>query len=97
MKKLLKHSLHLVLGFLFIPGLYLGFILATNSSKGWNVNDVDGVMFIPVGIILILATLSVLIFQIKRIFTMKCKQDLRGEIALYLVGIVAYFMIWCFY
>ena len=35
--KLVKCVFSLISGYLLIPVLYLGFILATNSAKGWDV------------------------------------------------------------
>lgn len=56
MKKILlvlKNILWTVIGFFFIPFSVLGFLLATNTTKGIGVYNEDGKLFIPVGILLL--------------------------------------------
>lgn len=67
MKKIsaiLKYIFNLIVGLLSIPMTFLGYILMTNSSKGSNVQNDDGLLFIPLGILILLVSLAVLIFNI---------------------------------
>lgn len=50
----LIHLVNALIGYLTIPFSILGFVLTTNSSKGWDVQNDDGVIFIPLGIVVLL-------------------------------------------
>ena len=85
-----------------IPLAGLGFILGTNSSKGWGVTNDDGIMFIPFGIILLLCAIAILAYYL---FGFRFKKDkklvniLKKRIpsVCFLFGIVAYLITaWCF-
>lgn len=48
-------------------------ILATNSSKGWNISDTDGKLFISVGIFVLILAVLWLAFTVIRMITKKFK------------------------
>lgn len=78
--KLLKKGIigvgNTVLGYLTIPGLLIGFLLATNSSKGWGVENKDGQIFIPLGILLLIVfVLLVIIKLFKSVKRIKNRSD----------------------
>ena len=94
--EILKGIINLIVGFLSIPAAFLGFILMTNSSKGWNVQNDDGLLFIPLGILILLVSLSVLTFEIINPILRKKKGKMVSYLPLvfYLSGIVAYLLYW---
>lgn len=99
MKKIsviLKYIFNLIVGFLSIPMTFLGYILMTNSSKGSNVQNDDGLLFIPLGILILLVSLSVLTFEIINPILQKKKGKMVSYLPLvfYLSGIVAYLLYW---
>ena len=67
-KIVLSYILNLSAGYWFEQLCIIGFLLTTNSTKGWNVANEDGIMFIPVGIIILLVTIAVFIAQIVKIY-----------------------------
>jgi len=88
-----------MLGYIFIPLLYLGFILATNSSKGWTVKNDDGLLFVPIGmIILIISLLIISIYIIRLLSAIKHKNHTNILFGfLYLFGVVLYLTTWLFW
>lgn len=46
--------LYLIIGYWSVSASILGFLLAANATKGWNVQNEDGEQFIPLGILLLL-------------------------------------------
>lgn len=99
MKKIsaiLKYIFNLIVGLLSIPMTFLGYILMTNSSKGSNVQNDDGLLFIPLGILILLVSLAVLIFNIIYPVLQKKKGKMVSYLPLvfYLSGIVAYLLYW---
>lgn len=95
--KYIKGLFSLVLGYLLIPGLYLGFILSTNSTKGWNVKNGDGALFIPIGIIILITSFLVIISHIICLFSAIKNKNRTKYIffSFYLFGIVLYLIDWC--
>lgn len=96
--KLVKCVFSLISGYLLIPVLYLGFILATNSAKGWDVKNADGLLFVPIGIIfLIISLLNVFAYIICLFSAIKNKNRSRYLfVSLNLLGIIFYLLTWCF-
>ena len=96
--KLFKCAFGLISGYLLIPGSYLGVILATNSSKGWNVKNDDGLIFVPIGIILLIISLLIIIAHTGCLFSaIKNKNRTKFLFAgLYLLGIIVYLLNWYF-
>lgn len=96
--KLVKCVFGLISGYLLIPGVYLGFILATNSAKGWNVQNDDGLLFIPIGIILLILSLLIIIAHIACLLSaIKNKNRTRYLFfGLHLLGIIIYLINWFF-
>ena len=98
MEKLLKgikYVSNLVAGYFLIPAAYLGFLLATNSSKGWNVQNKDGLLFVPIGVLLLIAAVLTVGLQVANTFFLKKKFSKHLSIAFYAAGIVAYLLHWC--
>ncbi len=101
-KNILISLIGLIAGYLLIPLAGLGFILSTNSSKGWDVTDDDGIMFIPFGIILLVCAIAILVFYL---LGFRRKQDMEFNVYVkkrisnvcFLFGIIAYLITaWCF-
>ncbi len=69
--KALKYTANALIGFLFQVVCRLGFLLATNSSKGWDVANPDADMFIPFGIILLILAFAWLVLMGIRIIRKK--------------------------
>lgn len=86
----------LVSGYLLIPSLYFGFVVATNSTKGWNVKNDDGLLFIPLGVILLIVSLLVVIGHIICLIKSK-KREKYLFFGLHLFGIIVYLIHWYFY
>lgn len=66
-------------------------MIATNSSKGWNVSDPDGKLFIPVGIIVLILAVLWLVFTVIRMITKKFK---FFEPIFFGIGLLAYGAYW---
>ena len=66
-KIVLSYVLNFFAGYWFEQLCIVGFLFTTNSTKGWNVANEDGIMFIPIGIIILLVTIFALIVQIVKI------------------------------
>lgn len=64
---------YFVIGFIYPTAFSISFTLMTNSSKGWNVNDPDGELFVPLGIAAFLICVFVAIWQIYRLIKMHRK------------------------
>ena len=96
--KLVKCVFSLISGYLLIPGLCFGFIVATNSTKGWNVENNDGLLFVPIGIMFLIISLLVVIVHIIYLFSaIKNKNHARYLfVSLNLLGIIFYLVTWCF-
>ena len=96
--KLIKCVFGLISGYLLIPGVYLGFILATNSAKGWNIQNDDGLLFIPIGVLLLILLLLIIIAYITCLFSAIKKKKRVGYIffGLHLLGIIIYLIDWFF-
>lgn len=94
-KAMLYAIINVVLGFITPFLSVLGFRLATNSLKGWDVYDPDGAMFIPVGIIMLLIVVAIIIKQISMIIRDKKsqKKDKYINNIAYIIGIVC-FVLW---
>lgn len=94
--KLIKAVLNLASGYLLIPITDLGFVLATNSLKGWGVRDDDGELFVPLGIVLLIISIAIIVTCIVRlIFAIKKK---NGKdylfVGLHFLGIIIFLICW---
>lgn len=69
----INKTLNFLIGVFFIPLSLFGLMIATNSSKGWNVSDPDGKLFIPVGIFVLIFAVLWLAFTVIRMITKKFK------------------------
>lgn len=81
MKKLIRiviYCINLFIGYLTVPLTMGGFIIATNSSKGWNVQDEDGKIFIPLGILILLLLLLIFALNIIKIFYYKKRKEKKN-------------------
>lgn len=92
--KVIKSMFSLIAGYFLIPSSYLGFILATNSSKGWNVQNNDGLLFIPVGILILILTLLIFSAHIFCFLFSTIKNRKLSFDGLYLLGIIFYLITW---
>ena len=96
--KLVKCVFGLISGYFLIPVSYLGFILATNSTKGWNVKNDDGLLFIPVGIFfLIMSLVNSIAHCICLFYAIKNKNHSKYLfVSLHLLGVIVYLITWYF-
>lgn len=94
--KLIKATFSPVSGYFLIPIIILGFILATNSSKGWHIENEDGAVLIPLGIVLlIIAFAMVFTFVFCSVSTIRKKNhESYLFIGLHVLGIIAYLINW---
>lgn len=94
-KAMLYAIINVVLGFITPYLSFVGFLFTTNSSKGWGINNPDGVMFIPVGIIMLLVVVAIIIKQISMIIRDKKSQKKVKYInnIAYIIGII-WFVLW---
>lgn len=69
----ISKTLNFLVGVFFIPLPLFVLILATNSSKGWNISDPDGKLFISVGIFVLILAVLWLAFTVIRMITKKFK------------------------
>lgn len=94
--KLIKAMFSLVLGYFLIPIIILGFILATNSSKGWHIENEDGAVLIPLGIVLLIISFAIsftCVFCLVSAIRKKSRESYLF-IGLHLLGIIAYLINW---
>ena len=91
-----KYTLSLIFGFFLTPGLYLGFILATNSAKGWNVQNEDGALFIPIGILFVVVSLLIIIACVVGLLdAIKNKNSARYlPVSMTFLGVLGYIIVW---
>ncbi len=96
--RLVKCVFGLISGYFLIPVLYLGFMLATNSTKGWNVKNEDGLLFVPIGIILLIISLLIVINYIICLFSAVKNKNRLGYLffSSYFLGIIVYLVNWFF-
>ena len=99
MKKILlvlKNILWTVIGFFFIPFSVLGFLLATNTTKGIGVYNEDGKLFIPVGILLLAILIVFCTIRIVRLVKTKMPEKKKEIISCgcFISGILVYLIYW---
>ena len=87
----ISKTLNCLVGVFFIPLSLFGLMIATNSSKGWNVSDPDGELFIPVGIIALILAVLWLAFTVIRMISRKFK---FFEPVFFGIGLFAYGAYW---
>ncbi len=92
------YCINLLVGYLTVPLTMGGFIIATNSSKGWNVQDEDGKIFIPLGILILLLLLLILALNIIKILCYKKIKEKKNFLnnaiksSAYFAGILIYLL-----
>lgn len=69
----ISKTLNCLVCIFFISLSLFGLMIATNSSKGWNISDPDGKLFISVGIIFLILAFLWLTFTVIRMITKKFK------------------------
>lgn len=87
----INKTLNCLVGVFFIPLSLFGLMIATNSSKGWNISDPDGKLFIPVGIFVLIFAVLWLAFTVIRMITKKFK---FFEPIFFAIGLLAYGAYW---
>lgn len=87
----ISKTLNCLVGVFFIPLSLFGLMIATNSSKGWNISDPDGKLFIPVGIFVLILAVLWLAFTVIRMITKKFK---FFEPIFFGIGLLAYGAYW---
>lgn len=84
-------TLNCITGIFFIPLSLFGLMIATNSSKGRNVSDPDGKLFIPVGVFILALAFLWLVFTLIRLTAKKFK---FFEPVFFAIGLLAYGAYW---
>ena len=103
MKKALfvvKNILTAAVGFFTVPLFILGFLLATNSAKGFGTYDPDGMLFIPLGIVVLAALIAFLVLRIVKLAKAKMPEKKKEIICYgcYAAGLAVYMIYWiCIY
>mgnify|MGYP000011809652 FL=1 len=94
--KLIKATLSFVSGYFLLPMIMLGFILATNSSKGWQINNEDGLVLIPLGIVFLIIAFAIAFTCVFCSVSAIRKKSHESYlfIGLHLLGIIAYLINW---
>lgn len=95
------YLINFIVGYLSVPFYILGFLLAMNSSKGWNVQNDDGKIFIPLGVMILLVFTVIAIANILKIINHYTERKVLDRFlneylksTAYFIGIIIY-LLWC--